>query len=259
MYCLLAHATHVLQPCDVSLFGPLKTTWKAEVKNWQMDNLGEPMTKKAFPLVYKRAYMRSATMVDAVSGFNKCSLYPFQPSKIDGTKLGPSSAFSATKTPLLTTQVGTATFISPAVMKTPLLHVAISDHQAATAHSACVPVATATQPTRLTVPYRTSPAVNTDRLGMSGASLALSTTNTPLLPVTTSDDQAATAHSALVPVATATQPTRLTVPYSTSPAVNSHRWGMSGASLAFSTPTHHCCLWPLQMTKLLQHTLHASL
>ena len=62
LYCLLAHATHVLQPCDVSLFGPLKTTWKAEVKNWQMDNLGEPMTKKAFPLVFKRAYMRSASI-----------------------------------------------------------------------------------------------------------------------------------------------------------------------------------------------------
>ena len=99
-----------------------------------------------------------------------------------------------------------------------LLLVTTSDDQAAAAHYACVPVATATQPTRLTVPYSTSPAVNSHRWGMSGASLAFSTTNTPLLHVTTSDDQAATAHSACVPVATATQPTRLTVSYSTSPA-----------------------------------------
>ena len=27
LYCLLAHATHLLQPCDVSFFAPLKICW----------------------------------------------------------------------------------------------------------------------------------------------------------------------------------------------------------------------------------------
>ena len=32
LYCLLANATHILQPCDVGLFSPMKSAWKRSVK-----------------------------------------------------------------------------------------------------------------------------------------------------------------------------------------------------------------------------------
>lgn len=46
LYCLLPYGTHVLQPCDVGLFGPMKASWKKEVKLWHIENFGQSFTKK---------------------------------------------------------------------------------------------------------------------------------------------------------------------------------------------------------------------
>ncbi|KAH3711671.1 hypothetical protein DPMN_071343 [Dreissena polymorpha] len=32
LYCLLENATHLLQPCEFGFFGPLKSSWKRQVK-----------------------------------------------------------------------------------------------------------------------------------------------------------------------------------------------------------------------------------
>ena len=45
LYCLLENATHILQPCDVGFFSPMKAAWKKEVKAWQLANIGQALTK----------------------------------------------------------------------------------------------------------------------------------------------------------------------------------------------------------------------
>ena len=40
MYCLLEHASHVMQPLDLRLFSSLKRTWRQAVRDWQSDNIG---------------------------------------------------------------------------------------------------------------------------------------------------------------------------------------------------------------------------
>ena len=36
LYCLLENASHIVQPCDLSLFSSLKTTYKKSVFLWQV-------------------------------------------------------------------------------------------------------------------------------------------------------------------------------------------------------------------------------
>lgn len=62
LYCLLPNATHILQACDIGFFAPMKTVWKAMVKEWQMTNVGEVMTKKQFPAVFRKTWYRVATL-----------------------------------------------------------------------------------------------------------------------------------------------------------------------------------------------------
>jgi hypothetical protein len=94
LYCLLANATHVLQPCDVGFFSPMKAAWKKEVKTWQLQNLGQALTKKHFPGVFKKAWLKVAKIENAIHGFQKCGLFPLNPNNIDLTKLNPSKAIS---------------------------------------------------------------------------------------------------------------------------------------------------------------------
>ena len=90
LYCLLENATHVLQPCDVGFFGPLKSAWKKQVKTWQVDHLGEIFTKKHFPGVFQKAWSDVTKIENAIHGFQRCGLYPLDAEKVDQSRLNPS-------------------------------------------------------------------------------------------------------------------------------------------------------------------------
>ena len=87
LYCLLPNATHILQPCDVGLFSTMKKTWGSAVK---MNHIGEVLTKKCFPEVFRQVWYSVTTLENAVHGFRRCGLFPFTPKGVDTTKLGPS-------------------------------------------------------------------------------------------------------------------------------------------------------------------------
>lgn len=94
LYCLLPNATHVLQACDIGLFGPMKAAWNKELKNWTMDNIGQIVNKSVFPSLFKRAWENVATVSNAAHGFTRSGLFPLCPENIDKTKLGPSKVLS---------------------------------------------------------------------------------------------------------------------------------------------------------------------
>ena len=98
LYCLLENATHILQACDIGLFSPLKSKWRAEVKTWQMKHLGEVFTKSHFPEVFKASWNSVATLSNSISAFRRSGLFPLSPSGIDQTKLGPSNLIKQTST-----------------------------------------------------------------------------------------------------------------------------------------------------------------
>lgn len=95
LYCLLPNATHILQACDVGLFSPMKSAWHRTVKEWQMAHIGETLTKKQFPTLFKSVWDQVATMENACSGFRRAGLFPLTSAGIDKSKLSPSRIIKA--------------------------------------------------------------------------------------------------------------------------------------------------------------------
>lgn len=71
-----AHTTHLLQPLDVSVFGPMKTAWKKKVKSF-MTTKGRKPTRNDFYDLFVPAYEEGATMKNIKSGFKDTGIYPF--------------------------------------------------------------------------------------------------------------------------------------------------------------------------------------
>ena len=90
LYCLLPNATHILQACDVGLFSPMKSAWHKTVKEWQMTHIGETLTKKQFPALFKTVWDQVTTMENACNGFRRAGLFPLTANGIDKSKLTPS-------------------------------------------------------------------------------------------------------------------------------------------------------------------------
>lgn len=85
LYALHPNATHIIQPADVSVFKPLKNSWKKVVNKWKSDTGNRVVTRAQFaPLL--RIAMKAATPEIISNGFRKCGLYPFNVDAIDFTK-----------------------------------------------------------------------------------------------------------------------------------------------------------------------------
>ena len=49
LYCLPPHTTHILQPLDVGVYGPVKQAWKKILKDYKTETLAANVTKEALP------------------------------------------------------------------------------------------------------------------------------------------------------------------------------------------------------------------
>jgi hypothetical protein len=94
LYCLLEHASHVMQPLDLRPFSQLKRTWRQAVRYWQSEHIGEFVTKKTFARVFKQAWEKSTSVEVAVKGFQEAGLFPLdQNAVLSSVKLDPSMLF----------------------------------------------------------------------------------------------------------------------------------------------------------------------
>jgi hypothetical protein len=49
IFCLPPHLTHILQPLDVGVYGPVKKTWKVILKDHKLATFAQTVTKEDFP------------------------------------------------------------------------------------------------------------------------------------------------------------------------------------------------------------------
>lgn len=87
LYALPANTTHIMQPADVSVFGPLKQEWKNTLRKWQSrpENLNKTVTKTNFCKVFEECLNKEMTQTIR-NGFRKCGLFPFNVEAVDYTK-----------------------------------------------------------------------------------------------------------------------------------------------------------------------------
>jgi len=82
LYCLLEHASRVIQPLDLRLFSALKRNWKQAVRDFQSEHIGEYVTKTTFAGVFKQAWNASTTLEVAVKVFQEAGLFPLNPAAV---------------------------------------------------------------------------------------------------------------------------------------------------------------------------------
>jgi hypothetical protein len=78
---LPSHTSHKLQPCDVSVFGPLKTAYREQVEHLERRG-ANGVNKEHFVLLYRRARDVALTARNIRSGWSKAGLFPFNPSRV---------------------------------------------------------------------------------------------------------------------------------------------------------------------------------
>ncbi|KAL9697290.1 hypothetical protein quinque_000731 [Culex quinquefasciatus] len=71
------HSSHKLQPLDVSFMGPLKTNFSQVIERYLKANPGKAVTINDVSELLGDAYLRSATPKNAIVGFDKTGLWPF--------------------------------------------------------------------------------------------------------------------------------------------------------------------------------------
>lgn len=78
-----------MQPCDVSLFKPLKEEWKKTVREWQLEHEGECVTRLTFCPILEKVLLKKTDgnlKSTIINGFRKCGLFPFDSNAVDYTK-----------------------------------------------------------------------------------------------------------------------------------------------------------------------------
>jgi DDE superfamily endonuclease len=85
---LPAHTTHVLQPCDVGVFGPLASAWKSEVLEASRRN--DSITKNNLLKHYANARSRAMKPNTIVNSFRKTGIWPLDRTAIPSKAFAPS-------------------------------------------------------------------------------------------------------------------------------------------------------------------------
>ena len=94
LYCLPPHSSHVLQPLDVSVFGPLKSGWK-RVAATMHHFTGRVVNVYNFARLFKMAWNTAIDAEVISSGFKRVGIYPFDRSRVNI----PSTSSSSTSSP----------------------------------------------------------------------------------------------------------------------------------------------------------------
>ena len=85
--CMPAHTSHILQPLDVSCFGPLKKAYSSQIENKMRLGVNH-ITKEEFLPAFFIAHQQTMTVETIISGFKATGLVPFDPERVL-TDLGP--------------------------------------------------------------------------------------------------------------------------------------------------------------------------
>lgn len=77
--CLPPHSTDHMQPLDVAFMKPFKTFYSQEIENWLSNHPGRIVTAFQISEILGIAYIRAATMKNAMSGFKATGILPYNP------------------------------------------------------------------------------------------------------------------------------------------------------------------------------------
>ena len=89
LMCLPPHTSLILQPLDLSFFGPLKADFSGLTGDLSAMSHSFLVSKKEFSRVLRDSYQRLKDRRVVVAGFRRCGLYPLDPTAIDWSRVMP--------------------------------------------------------------------------------------------------------------------------------------------------------------------------
>ncbi|KAH9867748.1 hypothetical protein J1614_008185 [Plenodomus biglobosus] len=78
---LPSHTSHKLQPCDISVFSPLKVAYREQVERLERGCVGT-IGKQHFTYLYSPARDQAFTSRNIRAGWSRAGLFPFNPAKV---------------------------------------------------------------------------------------------------------------------------------------------------------------------------------
>ncbi|KAG6989282.1 hypothetical protein FocnCong_v021175 [Fusarium oxysporum f. sp. conglutinans] len=73
---LPSHSSHITQPLDVAVFGPLKTYYRQFTRSWASYEATSPHQQRLFLKAYERASLKALSRRNIISGFTASGLFP---------------------------------------------------------------------------------------------------------------------------------------------------------------------------------------
>ena len=93
LLCLPAHTTHLLQSLDISVFKSLKFNFSTACKKYLSSHPGNVVTTDVLASLLGKAWPKSVTPINVMSGFRKCGIYLLNAGVISDRQMAPSCAF----------------------------------------------------------------------------------------------------------------------------------------------------------------------
>lgn len=87
---LPSNTTHVMQPLDVGVYGPIKKSWKKILADYKRETRAANITKEEFPRLVKELWSASFTAKQLEGGFKESGLYPVSFDAIPSWKYAPA-------------------------------------------------------------------------------------------------------------------------------------------------------------------------
>uniref|UniRef100_A0A2C9JXP0 HTH CENPB-type domain-containing protein n=1 Tax=Biomphalaria glabrata TaxID=6526 RepID=A0A2C9JXP0_BIOGL len=107
LYCLLPHASHLIQPLDQAFFGAIKPAWIEAIRQ-------HGVSLKSFASILAPIWRKNATPDIAAKSFSAAGIYPYNPEKVlKSGKMYPSKVYRNTdQNPSLSIPANTVTSLA---------------------------------------------------------------------------------------------------------------------------------------------------
>lgn len=98
LYRLVPNATHIMQPLDKGVFGPLKKRWYQVMRRHSRENPGSPVGKHNFAELLKQCFLLFYKPLTIINSFKSSGIYPVDSTVVTSSVLKPSLTFSEPET-----------------------------------------------------------------------------------------------------------------------------------------------------------------
>ena len=69
LLCFPSHATAVLQPLNVGVYGPVKQAWRKILNEYKLESRASKIDRTVFPILIAKLWSQSFTKLHLPSGF----------------------------------------------------------------------------------------------------------------------------------------------------------------------------------------------